>query len=66
LPPTVTPIISTAVPSTITPALAPNIPLAIAQIVTTPTCISEAAADSTKQTEDLIKSMEETKSKQVK
>lgn len=48
-------------PSTITPALAPNIPLATAQIVTTPTCTSEVAVDSTKQTEDLIKSMEEMK-----
>jgi len=66
MPPTVTPIISIVVPSTIALALAPNIPLATTQPVTSLAGISKATIDLTKQTEDLIKSMEEMKSKQVK
>ena len=61
IPQTVIPIISTAVPSTITTSLAPNIPPAIALPVTTTTSTSEATVTSTKQTDDLIKSMEEMK-----
>ena len=65
MPQTVIHIISIVVPSTVATSLAPNIPLERALPVTTTRSTSQAAVTSTKQTKDLIKSMEEMKSQET-